>query len=324
MDRLKQEFEKALELLKSKNEADKDAACEKLLSIAEADDTLGEIYSKSYYHIGRRFERQKDYKTATKYYTKAYKCPEPFSKVYTELGRMYYFNYIGEPNYLKAYSLFCEGEEAGEKSSWYFIGLCHFGDRIEGADYKKAFKYFMLDYNDSKSRYSAERLIRCYTEGIGTAVDLNAALAIADMFSDNAEILALAGDVLIKLNRMNEAKKRFEKILSLNDEKASKKAKSKIDEIYNILEPNAVLNKAQSCPDSFEEIEIIIKAHPKLNAEAIYDLAVKAENEGDRPLSVKLYVISAAAGCKKAGYTLSNMAAENTKYFTNIIECGEN
>ena len=324
VDELQKAFDDGLTLYQTGGDENRKKAKEIFLELVEYFDDFGEMYSKCYYYAGKCAEGVKDYADAKKYYEKALNSAEIFAEAYKDLGRIFYFGYGIEADKVKAYNLFCQGLNSGLEDCYYYIGLCHKYKRIDNASDDEAFKCFSLHFEKIKSSHCASQLSYCYSDGIGTEIDLNKALEVLDHYPNKLDFYSRAGNILIKLERFNEARERFNKILKSKnaDQKQKNEAQNSLNHIHNVDEPASILNATQNCGDDFSDIEKIINQHQNCNAEAVYDLAINAEKEKDTLLAVKLFVISAAAGCKKAGYTLSNMAAKDTKYFTEIIDYG--
>ena len=324
VDELQKAFDDSLALYQTGDNENRKKAKETFLELVEYFDDFGEMYSKCYYYAGKCAEGVKDYADAKKYYEKALNSAEIFAEAYKDLGRIFYFGYGIEADKVKAYNLFCQGLNLGLEDCYYYIGLCHKYKRIDNASDDEAFKCFSLHFEKNKSSHCASQLSYCYSDGIGTEIDLNKALEVLDRYPNKLDFYSRAGNILSQLGRFDEARKRFNKLLnSKNADKNQKsEAQNALNRINNVDEPNAIMKAVSDCGDDFSEIEAIIKSFSGCNAEKIYDYALDAESQGLTFLAIKLFIISAAAGCKKAGYTLANMAAEDTKYFTEIIEGG--
>ena len=298
-------------------------AIDKFLEVAQSVGKLHENYSLSYYYAGYSYERMKDYDKAFACYDDARKCPKPSKLVLNALGRFYYSGYHVAQDINMAFHYFKRGADAGNNISHYRLGKIHLEKSLEKCDDESAFNHLTIAHNAGVEK-AALPLAECYEKGIGTNKDLEAASRALDKYPKNMEYMLKSGEYLTELGNFKEASIRFSKILEKDSEnsKEVKKAKDLLAKIKNIHIPKAVYEKLTFCGDDFSEIEAVMDIYGEINAETIYDFAIEEEAKENTSLSIKLFIVAAANGCRKAQYTLCNMSAADTKYFTDIIEHG--
>ncbi len=314
-------YDDAKKLYDQKKPENRSEVIKRFIEAAEHDPDLGRIYSLSHYYTGVCFEETKDYKNALLHYKKAYKSSDPCHFTINALGRFYYYGYGVTVDVDKAYAYFTEGAQAKNSRSEYHVGLCHYKGLIAGADLETAFTYFTRSHNANFISASL-MLAECYEKGVGTPTDLEAACKVLSKHPKDCRALLKAGQYLIRLGRFDEASRQFATVLTLEQEgsKNAAAAKDWIDKINRIYIPQAVAERLCNSDNDFSAIDAVLTDYQQINAEAVYDLALQQEQKGNTLFAVKLFLVAAANGCKKAQYTICNMSTPDTKYFTEMIE----
>lgn len=296
-------------------------AKELFLLIADDDWELGEEYSNVQYYLGRCEEFENNYSAAFKYFFKAAeKSSKPCSQAKNALGRFYFKGYGVEVDYQRAYDYFVQGADKNNGTSQYYAGLCHKENKIANASDKKAFE-FLTQSAKNGIENGKIALADCYANGIGTQKDvLEAYKTIANM-AKNDKAQFKAAEYAIELEEYATALEHLSKV----EENGNKNWKDKAQQLKKQIEsrdiPNAILQKIKSLNDNeFPPIEEFYKKYGRQPGESLYDMALNQDKNGEFATAAKLYVLAAAAGCKKAAYSLSNMAAHKTLYFDKMID----
>lgn len=315
-------YDAALKLYLQNTEESLTEAIEHFKAAAENDPDFGQVYTLSYYYIGKIYEKNRDYENAFKKFNRARKCTDTHHLVLERLGTYHYTGTGTSKNIDEAYHYFLKGSKAGNGICDYYVGLIHYKGEIgEKSDKQFAFECFKKAHEKEIEKASF-LLACCYENGIGTKKDLKAAIGVLDEFQNKPDCLIKAGKILKEIGSFSEAKKRFLKALEIGikNPETSKEIK---DEIYNITHkyiPNDIERSLENCGKDFSDINAVIQKYTDFNSEIIYDRALLQEKAGNIILAVRLFLLAAANGCKKAQYTLHNMSAPGTKYFTEIIE----
>ncbi len=285
---------------------------------AASDTTRGEIYSRSYYCIALCYEKLGDAQKAFAFCRKAVNSKKSVPEADNLLGNYYYSgNGCNEKNYTLAKEYYETAASKGHISAVFNLGLYYSNNEVHDADQSLSFTYFKKAAEAGHLR-GTYRLGLCYSSGKGTDEDKEKAcecmLSICEKHSHASLWL---GGYYRDAGDYNKAIAFFEK--ALNDKTTSHKAQECINQIKQHYVPEAVkyyiLKQDASVFPNVSELE---GAYGSLDPLFLYDLALAFEEGGNNVAAIKAYTLSAVKGCRKAKYTLANMAVNNSEYFVKI------
>lgn len=293
------------------------------LQAAIADTQMGEIYSESYYQAGICSEALKDTEKAFEYFLTAARVRDAIPNALNKVG-VYYYNgqSPAEQNYDMAFKFFNRAATKDSVQGVYNTGLCHYKKLITNSSDSEAFRF--LSIASQKGHITATRLLGlCYENGKGTEADIDKAYECMEKIGDENCYAALwIGNYFKNKDELKNALEWYGKA-EQNDYTQSD-AKKAINDITNLYIPQCVADYINQSEDAcFPDISSLEQKIGTINSETLYDLAIDFEIQGKTVAALKLYSLSAIKGCRKAMYTLSNMSAPSTQYFSSITDLSE-
>ena len=157
------------------------------LGNAAAQYNLGMAYACGYYGVTA------DRETALYWLKKSVKGENPMACL--QLGLYYYYTIKTEEAYKKAFGLFNDAFNLGEKEAIVNIGLCHLQGNGTKENKKEAVKCFKIAANKYKSSLGYYNLGICYENGFGIRQDYKKAI---EMYGKSVELGEKTGLEAIK------------------------------------------------------------------------------------------------------------------------------